>query len=48
MGPLEVVVAEPAREVGGTRLGTAVRQGVGPFAQEGLNEPLGLAVGQGV
>ena len=47
MGSLEVVVAEPAREVGGTGLGSAVRQSVSPFAQQGLNEPLGLAVGLG-
>ena len=47
MGSLVVVVAQPARQVGGAGVGAAVRQGVGPLAQQGLDEALGLAVGLG-
>jgi hypothetical protein len=47
MGSLVVVVAQPSGRVGGAAVRAAVRQGVGPLAQERLNEAFGLAVGLG-
>ena len=47
MGSLEVVVAEPTGQVGGPGRRAAIWQGVGPLAQQGLDEAFGLAVGLG-
>jgi hypothetical protein len=44
MGSLVVVVAQPPGQVGGAGVGGAVWQRVGPLAQAGLDEALGLAV----
>ena len=48
MGPLVVVVAQPPRQVGGAGVGAAVRQGVGPFAQEGWMKRSALPLVLGV
>jgi hypothetical protein len=45
VGSVPVIVVEEAREVGGTDGGVGVGAGVSPFAQGGLDEALGLAVG---
>ena len=47
MGSLVVVVAQPARQVGSAGIGAAIGQGVGPLAQQSLDEPFGLAIGLG-
>ena len=41
----EIVVIEPSRELGVALLGVVPVPGVDPFAQRGLDETLGLAVG---
>jgi hypothetical protein len=46
-GSLVVVVAQPSGQVGRAGVGAAVPQCVGPLAEQGLDEPLGLAVGVG-
>jgi hypothetical protein len=45
MGAMPVVAVKPDGQFGGAVLRGAVRPGVGPFAQAGLDEALGLAVG---
>jgi hypothetical protein len=45
MRSLVVVVPQPPGQVGSAGIGAAIGQGIGPFAQQGLDEPLGLAIG---
>ncbi len=47
MWPVPVVAMEPLRQFGGSTVGVSVGLGVGPFAQAGLDEALGLAIGFG-
>src|SRR5271167_1292475 len=44
---MPVVAVEPEREFLGAMIGGRVSLGVGPLAQAGLNEALGLSVGLG-
>ena len=39
------VAMEPGEQFGGSLIGVLIGLGVGPFAQRGLDEALGLAVG---
>ena len=43
--PQTVIDRQVSRQQGVSLLGILKRHGVGPFLAEGLNEPLGLAVG---
>ena len=45
MGPMLVVPGEPSAEVSVAAIGAAMGDGVGPFAQQGLDEAFGLAIG---
>ena len=45
MLPQTVIDRQVSRQPGVSLLGVLKRHGVGPFLAEGLNEPLGLAVG---
>ena len=45
--PMVIVVVEPAAERGRALSGRWLGEGIGPFAEQGLNEPLGLAVRAG-
>ncbi len=45
MRPQTVIDRQVSRQPGVSLLGVLERHGVGPFLAEGLNEPLGLAVG---
>src|SRR5690242_11438089 len=45
MSPVLVVPGEPTGQIDGSPLGGPEWDGIGPFAQQGLNEALGLAVG---
>ena len=45
MWPMPVVAMEPVEQLGGSLIRVVVGASVGPFAQRGLNEALGLAVG---
>lgn len=45
MWPVPVVVMQPAVEGVGALFGAGIGAGVGPLAQGGLHETLGLAVG---
>ena len=45
MGAMPVVAVQPEGQFGGAFVGGVVRAGVGPFAQAGLDEALGFAVG---
>jgi hypothetical protein len=47
MGALEVVLVDPARQSLDPLVIGSVEPTVGPLAEEGLDEPLGLAVGLG-
>jgi hypothetical protein len=47
MGALVVVVVEPDRQLAAPVGRRAVRHGVGPVLEHGLDEALGLAVGLG-
>src|ERR1700691_5998257 len=47
MGAMPVVAVKPARQLSGAVFRSFVGCGVGPFAQAGLNEALGLSVGFG-
>ena len=47
MGSLAVVVVGPGRERAVSFVGIAPVGGVGPFAQSGLDEAFGFAVGLG-
>ena len=45
MWSVPVVLVEPSGQMLGALVGVVVAAGVGPFAQGGLDEALGLAVG---
>lgn len=45
MGTVPVVAVKPQRQSGGALGRAAIGMGVGPFAQSGLDEAFGLAVG---
>lgn len=45
MRPMMIVPGQPSGQVGGTAIGGLEGNGVGPFPQHGLDEPLGLATG---
>ena len=47
MWPVPIVHVGPAGQVGGPLIGCLIGSGIGPFAQGGLDEALGLAVGSG-
>ena len=47
MGAMPVVAVKPAGQLGGALLGGVIGVRVGPFAQAGLDEALGLAIGFG-
>ena len=47
MGAMPVVAVKPEGQLGGALLGGVVGACVGPFAQAGLDEALGLSVGFG-
>src|SRR5882672_12722460 len=47
MGPVPVVAMPPGGELGSAFTGVLIGAGIGPFAQGGLDEALGLAVGPG-
>jgi hypothetical protein len=45
MGAMPVVAVQPEGQFGGALVGGVVSAGVGPFAQAGLDEALGFAIG---
>lgn len=45
MWPLVIVPGQPSGQVGGAAIRRRERDGIGPFAQQGLDEALGLAIG---
>lgn len=45
MRPVPVVLVEPQRQVRGALHGRLIGTAVGPLAQRGLDEALGLAIG---
>ena len=47
MGPVAVVVVQPAREGGQAGLVAGIQLGIGPLGGQGAVEPLSLAVGLG-
>ena len=44
---MEVIVMEIMREEGSSVVAGVIRSGIGPFARDGLNKALGLAIGLG-
>ena len=47
MRSMPIVAMQPDWQFGGATVGVSVGLGVGPFAQGGLDEALGLSVGLG-
>jgi hypothetical protein len=45
MRAMPVVAMEPVRQFGGSLVGAVVSLSIGPFAQRGLDEALGFAIG---
>ena len=48
MGAMPVVVMKPRRHLRVTLLGVLIGAGIDPFAEGGLDEAFGFAVGSGV
>jgi hypothetical protein len=48
MGTMPVVAVQPEGQLGGALVGGVVGAGIGPFAQAGLDEALGLPLALGV
>src|SRR5262245_36893049 len=47
MVPMAIVIVQPAAERGGAVSGRGIGHGIRPFTQQGLDEPLGFAIGAG-